>query len=139
MKWVTLLLFFYFVVPKVNSIHDHSKVLNFYKIFNIKEFKSQKTYSSNNELCDQDLMVFHQSLERNEQWAVRFADTWAKVQAGFLSENTINIGDFDSCVRFQHNHMPNRIFEGQHCLVPLSALPDSTLDADRTDLGLKNL
>ena len=132
MKWEALI-FLYFLVSKAHSIHDYSKVLNFKNVIHKERF------TANDHLCEQDLMIFQPSLERNEQWAVRFVDTWAKIQAGFLSENTLNIGDFDSCVRFQHEHTSNRLFEGQHCLVPLSALPDSTLDVDRTDLSLKNL
>jgi hypothetical protein len=114
-------------------------VLSFKKLLNIKEHKVHKESAANDNLCEQDLRLFQESLERSESWAVRFTDTWAKIQAGFLSENTLNIGDFDSCARFQHEHTSNRIFQGQYCLVPLSALPESTLDVNRTDLSLKNL
>lgn len=138
-----ILVIFYFVISKVHSIHDHSQVFNLNFFRNFAEQKVHEEFSVNDDLCQQDLILFQEGLERSESWAVRFADTWAKVQAGFLSENTLNIGDFDSCVRFQHEHTSrhtsNRLFQGQHCLVPLSALPNSTLDVDRTDLSLKNL
>lgn len=138
MNW-EILVIFYLVISKVHSIHDHSQVLNFKKNLNFEEQKAHEEFSVNDDFCQEDLILFQEGLERSESWAVRFADTWAKVQAGFLSENTLNIGDFDSCVRFQHEHTPNRLFQGQYCLVPLSALPNSILDVDRTDLSLKNL
>ncbi|XP_070501268.1 nose resistant to fluoxetine protein 6-like [Chironomus tepperi] len=51
----------------------------------------------------------------------------------------MNIGDFDTCVKFEHHTASSKIFSGQHCLIGLSALPNSTLDNDRNDLSLKHL
>jgi len=83
MKWETLIIF-YCVISKVHSIHDHSQVLNLKKFLNFEEQKAHEEFSMNDDLCQQDLILFQEGLERSESWAVRFADTWAKVQAGFL-------------------------------------------------------
>ncbi|CAG9806050.1 unnamed protein product [Chironomus riparius] len=130
-----------FIIVQVYSIQDYRQLVDLHEWYEVKKdtLEIQQKSSANDDNCDQDLLSFQQGLERNEPWAVIFADTWAKIQAGYLSGNTINIGDFDSCVKFEHPITSSRIYKGQHCLVGISALSNSTLEADRTDLSLKHL
>lgn len=129
------------LTKKVYLIQDYRQLVDYDRWFESKGIVKEYTQKSslNDEICDQDLMLFKQSLERSESWAIKFADTWAKVDAGYLSGNTINIGDFDSCVKFEHYTESNKILKGQYCLVGLSALPNSTLETDRNDISLKHL
>lgn len=117
-------------------------------ILNCHGFKHQRKISQkikissasiNDELCDSQLSLFSTALQNSELWAVRLMDTWAKIQAGYLSGNVRNYGDFDSCINFEHDTSSSGIIRGQHCWVSLTALPNSTLDDNRTDLSLKNL
>jgi hypothetical protein len=130
-----------FLLEKVYSIQDYRQLVDHDERYMFKKsaLETSQKYSVNDDVCDQDLLLFQQSLEGSEPWAIRFADTWAKVQAGYLSGNTMNIGDFDSCVNFLHHATSNRIFRGLHCLFGLSALPNSTLETDRNDISLKHL
>lgn len=135
--WWKYLFVLIFLSKKIYSIQDYRQLVDYHQWKNT--LKIIQKYSVNDDFCDQDLLLFQQSLDRSESWAVQFTDTWAKIQAGYLSGNTINIGDFDSCVKFEHHTTSNRIFRGQHCFVGLSALPNSTLETDRNDLSLKHL
>lgn len=85
-----------------------------------------------NEQCTRELESFEQAIANKEPWATRLIDTWAKVDSGYLSGNTFNFGDFDSCINFQH-------LQTRHCTMALSALTNSTLSDERTDLSLKHV
>ncbi|KAG5684554.1 hypothetical protein PVAND_013779 [Polypedilum vanderplanki] len=88
--------------------------------------------SYNDAVCQSQLAQFSQALTESQEWAVRLVDTWAKVGAGYLSGNTVNLGDFDSCVKFRYEN-----FQGQHCWVTISALPNSTFNNDTNNIYLK--
>jgi hypothetical protein len=87
----------------------------------------------NDDLCDKQLTVFHNELRNREMWAVEMFDSWAKLQSGLFSMNTINLGDFDSCVRFRHATKSSGIIQGQHCITRIIALPNSTLEQNEED------
>lgn len=123
-------------------------ILTIFGIFNINaqqklipsvtsSFASTKVF--NDAVCDNHLNLFSNALSNNEDWAVKLMDTWAKISAGYLSGNTMNLGDFDHCVRFRYDTISSGKIQGQHCWVPLSALPNSTLETDNTDLNLRKL
>ncbi|KAG5684550.1 hypothetical protein PVAND_013776 [Polypedilum vanderplanki] len=119
-----LLLFAIFAV-----INAQKQLIDHKKIFKVKPQLSQ---SNNDAVCQNQLAQFAQALSESQEWAVRLVDTWAKIGAGYLSWNTVNLGDFDSCVKFRHEN-----FQGQHCWVTISALPNSTLESDSNDINLK--
>ncbi|KAG5681173.1 hypothetical protein PVAND_010631 [Polypedilum vanderplanki] len=91
-----------------------------------------KTY--NDAICQNQLEQFSEALSENQNWALKLVDTWAKVQAGFLSGNSVNFGDFDSCVEFKHNEI-----QGQFCWIILSPLQNSTFENNFHDINFKSL
>ncbi|KAG5684551.1 hypothetical protein PVAND_013777 [Polypedilum vanderplanki] len=111
------------------SIKAQQELLSHKKLF---QAKLELSSNYNNALCQSQLAEFTQALSESQEWAVRLVDTWAKVGAGYLSGNIMNLGDFDSCVKFRHEN-----FQGQHCWVTISALPNSTLESDSNDINLK--
>lgn len=139
--WWKYLFVLIFLSKKIYSIQDYRQLVDYHQWYEYRKntLEISQKYSVSDDICDQDLLLFQESLERSESWAVQFVDTWAKIQAGYLSGNTMNIGDFDNCVKFEHHMTSSRIFKGQHCLVELSALPNSTLETDMNDLSLKHL
>jgi hypothetical protein len=80
------------------------------------------------DLCDKQITIFHNELRNREMWAVEMFDSWAKLQSGLFSMNTINLGDFDSCVRFRHDTKSSGIVQGQHCVTLVKASTNSSLD-----------
>ncbi|KAG5684553.1 hypothetical protein PVAND_013778 [Polypedilum vanderplanki] len=98
------------------------------------QFDNQVPKRYNDALCQSQLAQFSQALSESQEWAVRLVDTWAKIGAGYLSGNNMNLGDFDSCVKFRYEN-----FQGQHCWVTFTALPNSTLESDSNDINLKKL
>jgi hypothetical protein len=83
--------------------------------------------STDNEKCQNQLRLFTEALASRESWALELFDTWAKIQAGYLAGNTLNLGNYDHCVRFRYDTQLSGIIQGQHCNVVLQALPNSTL------------
>ncbi|KAG5670208.1 hypothetical protein PVAND_000486 [Polypedilum vanderplanki] len=103
-----------------NFIKNHSLILPQSKNYNYDE------------LCRKQLLKFSQALIENQDWAIRLFDTWAKIQASYLRGNSMNVGDFHSCVKFRYDEI-----QGQHCLVTFSALTNSTSENDVKDFNLK--
>jgi hypothetical protein len=91
------------------------------------------------EICRNQLTLFTDALSDREFWALELFDTWAKIQAGYLSGNIRNIGDFDHCVKFRYNTQSNGIIQGQHCHVAFEALPNSTLIGDNKKFDWREL
>jgi hypothetical protein len=139
MQWRSLIFILIFLI----QIHayDNLNKLDFHQDFQfpIESIKSTRELSADSGQCDSELLLLEQALVNNEPWAVRFVDTWAKVNAGYLSGNTLNFGDFDSCVKFQHEQDTGKVLQGQYCLIRLTALQNSTLDNGRDDLSLKHV
>lgn len=86
--------------------------------------------SVDDEICQNQLNLFTDALEKREFWALELFDTWAKVDAGLLKGNIQNLGNFDGCMEFRHETQSNGIIEGKYCLVMFEALANSTLEED---------
>jgi len=95
--WWKYLFVLIFLSKKIYSIQDYRQLMDYHEWYEYKKntLEISQKYSVSDDICDQDLLLLQQSLERSESWTVRFADTWAKIQAGYLSGNAMNIGDFD--------------------------------------------
>lgn len=140
MNWIALILFCV-IIPKAQAKYDDLYLINHQNVANsLQKFAtvSTKTFIDD-DICNNDLNLFGSALDKKEPWAIKLVDTWAKISAGYMSGNKLFIGDFDSCVKFQHKQPAYKLFQGQHCLVALSALPNSTLNDDRNDLSLKHV
>lgn len=79
------------------------------------------------EKCQSQLNLFSEALANREFWAIQLFDTWAKIQAGFLAGNTLNLGNYDHCVRFRYDTQSSGIIQGQHCYVQFQAKTNSSL------------
>ena len=105
---------FIFLIVSVYSIQDYRQLVDYHEQINTVKNIQKYSKNINDEHCDQDLALFQQALENNELWAVRFVDTWAKVQAGYLSGNTFNFGDFDSCLTTKIDQSG---ISGKYCMI----------------------
>lgn len=141
MKWIASFSLFSLFLLKVQAGENYLNLINHPNSLSLirKSYSTPAKSVVDDDLCDIDLNLFENALDEKESWAIRFVDTWAKISAGYLSGNSFFVGDFDSCVRFHYQQSLDRQFQGQHCLVVLSALPNSTLNEDRDDLSLKHM
>lgn len=128
-----LLLLIVLVKENFAEYQNHLQLIHQQKIFTKHSHHSAKSFNDD-DLCENQLTQFSEALAKSEDWAVRLTDTWAKIQAGYLSGNSMNLGNFDGCVNFKHDSI-----QGQHCWVTFSAGENSTLENDREDLSLRKL
>lgn len=134
----------FLIISCLISLGDSVSHLTPIKI-DFEKFSSESNESTNqiqpfnNQICQNQLNQFSNALSNREFWALQLFDTWAKIQAGFLSGNIINIGDFDRCVRFRHETQANEIIQGQHCHVGILALPNSTLEGGHDGFDWREL
>ncbi|CAO1419826.1 unnamed protein product [Diamesa serratosioi] len=78
-------------------------------------FKRDQT-QFDNKLCKKQLDYFVKGLVDQDFWALKMFDSWAKVQSGISSGNTMNFGDFQQCLDTQHSSEDIQI-KGQYCMV----------------------
>lgn len=90
-------------------------------------------------VCRNQLALFTDALSNREFWAIHLFDTWAKLQSGFLAFNFQNLGNFDHCLRFQHNTQSSGIIQGQYCLVNIRAAENSTLEGNPNGFDWREL
>lgn len=94
---------------------------------------------SDDELCQSQLDAFTVALSARKGWALELFDSWAKVQAGYLSGNLQNLGNFDQCSKFEYDTLSSGIIQGQYCLVGIRALSNSTLGSDNEGFDWREL
>ena len=73
--------------------------------------------NSQNELCNNQLKYFQDSLDRNVLWARKMRDAWGNVPSGIFSGNRFDFGNFDQCIKFSHASENVGEFSGQHCTI----------------------
>lgn len=73
--------------------------------------------NSSSELCNQQLELFQEGLDRNEIWARKLKDAWGRVPSGIFSGNVFDFGNFDQCINFEHQTIETGKILGQHCTV----------------------
>ncbi|XP_001656258.2 nose resistant to fluoxetine protein 6 [Aedes aegypti] len=92
-------------------------MINIIKLIVISLIAVNLAYADNDTLCDEQLQAVLFGVSVNESWALQLYDAWGKWPSGQFSGNQYDLGNYDQCRRYSHQHANVGLITGRYCMV----------------------
>lgn len=87
-------------------------------------------------LCLKKFDFLVDSYGRQELWAIKWFNSWAKVPAGLFSGHFESVGSFQQCIRSRQSSQQIGNVQGQHCMIHFR--PRSEFSDDESQFEFTN-